>query len=198
MSLTPAQVEGRLAAAGVSISHLTAALLPVLTKTELGTLVAVLGKPVPLQYFIFGSGELAAEPRTGTIVKLQNVIDGVAARSDPAPLRTVASVLDRHLNVAGVRAAVAVIGRIESAPPQPVYELRYTQTPASVATAVALARNQISQINFATRDAPIGLGILGLVLVSPAVFVLARRRRRSATPGSGRGSHPAASYSKAA
>jgi hypothetical protein len=181
MSLTPTEVEGQLAAAGVSITHLGAALAPVLTPSQLKTLLAVLSKPVALQYFIFGSGELAAEPRTGTIVKLQNVIDGVAAKADPAPMRTIVSVLDRHLAVPGVPAAVAAISSVESAPPAPVYELRYTETPAAVATSVTLARNQIGQINVATRDIPIGLGVLGLILVGLATLGGAFRRRRTST-----------------
>lgn len=180
MSLSPVEVDALLAAQGVSVSRLGAALAPVLTPSELRTLLAVLGNPISLQYFIFGSGELAAEPRTGTIVKLQDVVDGVAARPDPAPMATVVSVLDRHLAVPGVRVAVAAIGRIESAPPQPVYELRYTQTPGSVASMATLAHNQIGQIDIATRDLPIGLGLLGLILVSPALVALARRRRRVA------------------
>jgi hypothetical protein len=176
-SLTPAEVDAQLGAAGVSVSHLTTALLPVLTKAEIGTLAAVLTKPVALQYFIFGSGQLAAEPRTGTIVKLQSIIDGVAVRPNPAPLKTVSSILARHLNVAGVSAAIAAINHIVSAPPQPVYELRYTETPSAVASSVKLANNQAGQISVATLYIPIGLGILGLLLVSPAIVGFARRRR---------------------
>jgi len=199
MSLTPAAVQARLAAAGVSVSRLSTALLPVLTKAEVGTLLAVLSKPVALQYFIFGSGQLAAEPRTGTIVKLQGIVDGVAAKSDPAPMQTVVAILNRHLNVPGVRQAVAAIGRLEAAPPQPIYELRYTETPAAVASSVTLARNQIGQINLATRDLPIGLGILGLLLLSPAVVGIVRRRRRTAgSPGSGRSVHDSFPEPKAA
>jgi DUF3068 family protein len=186
MSLTPAEVEAQLAAAGVSVSRLGAALAPVLTPVELHTLLAVLGKPVALRYFIFGSGELAAEPRTGTIVKLQGIVDGVAVRPDAAPLATVASILGRHLTVPGVREAVAAIGRIEAAPPQPVYEFRYTQTPASVASMVTFARNQIGQINLATRDLPIGLGLLGILFICLArVAVVVRRRRTAPSPESG-------------
>jgi hypothetical protein len=178
MSLTPAAVEARLAKAGVSVTRLGEALAPVLAPSELRTLLAVLSTPVALQYFIFGSGDLAAEPRTGVIVKLGNVVDGVSARPNPVPLQTVAALLGRHLNVPGVRSAIGTIRRIESAPPQPVYELRYTETSPSVAATVTLARNQIGQLNLATRDLPIGLGLLGLLLLSPAALQLARRRRR--------------------
>lgn len=181
MSLTPTEVEGQLAAAGVSITKLGAAVAPVLTPSQLKTLLTVLSKPVALQYYIFGSGELAAEPRTGMIVKLQDVIDGVAAKSDPAPMQAIVSVLDQHLAVPGVPAAVAAIRRVGNAPPVPVYELRYTETPAAVATSVTLARNQIGQINITTRDIPIGLGVLGLILVGLATFGSAFRRRRAAT-----------------
>ena len=190
-SLTPAQVTALLNAEGIPVSTLEASLLPVLTASQLKTLTAVLSKPVTMQYFIFGSGLVAAEPQTGTILKLENVIDGVAARPDPTALKTVVSILDQHLAVPGVPAAVAIMNRIASAPPAPVYELRYTQTPAAVATMAAQARHAISQMNLATTDLPIGLGILGLLLVSPAAVHIIRRRRAAAAalrppmPGTG-------------
>jgi hypothetical protein len=199
MSLTPAEVSAQLAAAGVSVSRLGTALAPVLTPSESRTLLGVLDSPLPLQYFIFGSGELAAEPRTGAIVKLQDVVDGVAARPDPSPMHAVTAILARHLAVPGVRDAMAAIDHIASAPPQPVYELRYTETPASVASTVTLARNQVGQIELATRDLPIGLGVLGLLLIGPAVVQLARRRRRSSSSSAlGRHGRPAHDRSKAA
>jgi len=180
MSLTPAQVEAQLGAAGVSEKSLATALLPALSKSELTTLLAVLSKPVALQYFVFGASQVAGEPRTGTIVKLQNLVDGVAVRLDPAPLRTVTSILSRHTNVPGVSAAAAALTRIEKAPPQNVSEFRYTQTSASVASIAKIARNQINQMNWVTRYIPIGLGVLGLILVALAMLVGRGRRRRMA------------------
>jgi len=176
MLLSSAQVEAQLATAGVPVKSLTAALPTVLTATQLHALLTVLGKPVALQYFIFTSGQVAAEPQTGTIIKLQNVVDGVAVRPNPAPLRAVISILDLHLNVPIVASAVAVMRRIEAAPPQSVYQLRYTQTPATVASMVKLARNQINQLNVAQRDLPVGLGVLGLLLVVAAIVGYRRRR----------------------
>jgi len=190
MSLTPTEAQAQLTAAGVPVNKLTLALLPVLTKSELTTLAGVLNKPTALQYFVFGSSQVAAEPRTGTIVKLQNLVDGVAVKANPAPLGTVVSILDRHLTVPGVPAAVAAIKRMEAAPPQPVTEARYTQTGASVASTVTIARNQIGTMNLATRDLPIGLGVLGVLLVCLSLFGVTVRRRRIAaallgTPGAG-------------
>jgi len=179
--LAPAEVKAMLAAYGVSEAKLGSALGPVLTHSQALTLLSVLSKPVALQYYIFGSGLLAAEPNTGTIVELRNIIDGVAARPNPAPMRTVISILDKHLSVPGVRAAVATMSRIASAPPVPVYELRYTETPASIAATVKVANSQISKMNVATLYIPIGLGVLGLILVSPAIVGFVRRPR----PGAG-------------
>jgi len=184
-SLTPAEVTALLAARGVSVKKLGTALAPVLTHSQTLTLLSVLSKPVPLQYYIFGSGLLAAEPRTGTIVELRNIVDGVAVRTDPAPLRTVISILDQHLSVPGVRAAVTAMSRIGSAPPAPVYQLRYTETPASIAATVTVAKSQISKITVATLYVPIGLGVLGLILVCPAIVGYIRRPRPGAEAGSG-------------
>lgn len=191
-ALTPTQVQAQLAAVGVSVSKLSTALLPVLSSSEVHTLLAVLAKPVPLQYYIFASGRLAAEPRTGMLIKLDGIVDGVAARPDPAPLRTVMTILQRHQSRPGVRQALSAISSLAARAAQPVYELRYTQTPATVASSVTLARSQISQIRLATLYLPLGLGVLGLLLISPAAASVVRRRRtatRHEPPGSTESGH---------
>lgn len=181
MTLSPSQVEAQLAASGVSVTALSAALLPVLSPAETSEVSAVLGRPVALHYFAFGSGLVAAQTRTGAIVALRGVTDGIAVQPDTTGLDTLVAVLAGHQSVAGVPAALAALRRMAAEPPQPVYELLYTQTPASVASVVRTTQSELRQITLVTAVLPIAAGALGVVLVLLAVAV--GRRRRPATPG---------------
>jgi len=183
MTLSPSQVEAQLATAGVSVAALSAGLLPVLSPAETSEVSAVLGRPVALHYFAFGSGLVAAQTRTGAIVALRGVTDGIAVQPDTTGLRTLVAVLARHQSVSGVPAALAVLRTMAAEPPQPVYELLYTQTPASVASVVATTQSELRQITLVTAVLPIAGGALGVALVLLAVAV--SRRRHPAAPGAG-------------
>ncbi len=174
MSVPPSTVETEMTAAGISVPKLEGALVPKLTATQLSAVLAVLKTPVALHYYAFGSGLVAAEPRTGTIVALKNVIDGIAVAPSTTGMQTLITVMEAHPTVKGVTQALAVLHRLAAAPPQPVYEMQYTQTPAAITTMVNTANSQISQIRTVTDTLPIGAAVLG-VLVLLAGFVLRRR-----------------------
>lgn len=184
MTLSPTAVEAELSADDVSVPALSAALLPVLSPTQTAEVEAVLSRPVTLHYYAFGSGLLAAQTRTGAIIKLQGVTDGIAVSPDTSGLRTLITVLSAHQSVAGVPAALAALRHLASAPPQPVYELRYTQTPASVAGMVGTTQSQLRQITVVTYVVPIVAGVLGVLLLGAGVLLL---RRRPPAPASGTG-----------
>lgn len=181
MSIPPSRVEAKLTASGVSVSKLSAALLPVLTPLETKQVLTVLSTPVSLRYYSFGSGLVAAEPRTGAIVALKNVVDGIAAAPATNGIDTLLTVLSHHRSVAGVPAAMASLRRLAAAAPAPVYELRYTQTPASVAGMVRTTNQQISRIELAKLWIPTGLAALGAVLFIGGGAVIVRRRTPRAT-----------------
>ena len=194
MSLTPAQVEAQMTARGISVSALSAALTPVLSPTELSEVAAVLRTPVPLHYSAFGSGLVAAETRTGAIISLTNVIDGIAVAPSTTGLDTLITILSHHSSVKGVPAALTALRSMAAAPPQRVYELQYTQTPASVATMVNTAKSQLRQISIVTDDVPIALVVIGLLLIIAGV---ARRLRRRTPPASSQvvsGTQPATEF----
>jgi hypothetical protein len=181
MSLAPSQVEAQMATDGVSVSALSAALTPVLSPTELSEVAGVLRASVPLHYYAFGSGLVAAETRTGAIISLNNVIDGIAVAPSTTGLDTLITVLSHHSSVKGVPAALTALRSMAAAPPQRVYELQYTQTPASVATMVSTAKSQLRQISIVTDDVPIALVVIGLLLIVAGVT---RRLRRRTPPAS--------------
>ncbi len=102
---------------------------------------------IPLEYLYSTHGTSAVEPRTGAIVSLSGVVEGVSVRA---------------------------LGRT-----QPVYELRYSQTPASVSSDVRYARDQANRIRLVDVTIPIALAALGVVVVVLGAW-LARRRRTPA------------------
>jgi len=176
MTIPPAQVEAQLATAGVSVAKLSAALLPVLSPAETSQVTAVLAAPVAVHYYSFGSGLVAAEPRTGSIIALKNVIDGIAAAPSTTGINVLLKVLSNHQSVAGVPAAITALRHLAAAAPTPVYELRYTQTPATIASMVTTTNQQISQMTLAELWIPTGLAALGAVLFLGGGWVVLRRR----------------------
>jgi hypothetical protein len=176
MTIPPARVEAQLTAEGVSIAKLSAALLPVLTPAETRQVTTVLSTPVPLRYYAFGTGRLAAEPGTGMLIDLHGITDGIAAAPSTKGIDVLIGVLSKHSSVAGVPAALSALQRLAAAPPQPVYELRYSQTAVSVADSVQTAKNQLGQISAVTLWAPVGAVVLGGVLFLGGLTVVWRRR----------------------
>lgn len=180
MSISPSAVEAEMTAAGVSVPKLESALVPTLTPSQLSAVLAVLKTNVPLHYYSFGTGLLAAEPRTGSIIELKNVIDGIAVAPSTTGIRTLIAVMSAHPTVSGVPAALAVLRHLVAEGPQPVYELQYTQTPAAVTTMVNTATSQLNQIRMVTYYLPIGAGVLGLLVLVAGLII---RRRRPGMPG---------------
>lgn len=176
MTISPAAVEAEMTAYGISVPTLEKTVLPLLTPTQLSQVSVMLTAPVPLHYYAFGSGYVAAETRTGAIIDLRNVIDGIAVAPETTGLRTLITIMSAHTSVKGVPAALAVLRRMVAAPPQKVYELQYSQTPASVASMVSTTQSQLTKIRTVTYYIPIGMGVLGLLLLLGGVYTVRRRR----------------------
>ncbi|HXY44821.1 MAG TPA: porin PorA family protein [Acidimicrobiales bacterium] len=177
MTITPASVEAKLTSEGVPVAALTATLIPKLTPTQLHEVLTVLSTPVALHYYAFGSGLVATNTRTGAIIKLQSLIDGIAVAPETNGLHTLIGVMTAYPSVKGVPAALRALRTLAAAPPQPVYELQYTQTPAAVALMVSNTKSQLRQISLVTYYIPIGLLVLGLLLLAGGIVLRLRRRR---------------------
>lgn len=188
MSVAPSRVEAELTAAGVSIGGLTKALAPVLSASEARQVLLVMTSPVPLRYYAFGSGLVGAETRTGAIVELRHVVDGIAVAPGTAGIDRLVTILSRHSSVPGVPAALVALRHLATAPPTPVYELRYSETAAAAAAMVRTTNSQLGQISAVTDYVPLGAAILGALLLLGGLFVVLRRRRTPAatTPGARR------------
>jgi hypothetical protein len=173
MQLTPAQVAAQLAAAGVPVDSI-GALNAILTPDEQVTLADALAKPVPLQYFAYGSGSVAAEHNTGMMVQLRDIVDGISVKPDLSGLGPLVTILERHRDLAPVANALDALNATATAPAAPVYELRYTQTPASVRATAGDVRAQLRSLRL-VADIPYVLAAAGLALVALGT----RRRLRS-------------------
>ncbi len=183
MTVPPARIEAGLAAAGISVPALTRVLAPVLTPAETTRVATVLASRVRLDYYAYGTGLVAAEPRSGQIIELKNVVDGIAFKPATGGISTLVSVLDRHRSLPGVPAALRALRALVSAPPQAVYQLTYTETPASVASMVVTANSQLTGIEVVTEVVPISAAVLGALLVILGLGLAAMDRRRLTAPG---------------
>lgn len=181
--LTPQQVTARLTAAGVDVAAVAPVLLANLTADELKVVTDALAQPVPLRYFVFGHGVLAAEPTTGALVKLDGVVDGIEVQPDMSAMAPVVAALGKHADVPAIASLVNILRGVANAAPQPAFELRYTQTPESVADAGAYARSKASKVRLARTTIPLVLaGVSAVLLVGFVVlWRLGRRRPPRAT-----------------
>ena len=176
-TIAPAVVEAELSAKGISVPALTTALTRVLSASQLKAVAAVLSTPIQLKYYSFGTGLVGTEPTTGAIIDLRNVVDGIAVAPNTSGLKVLVGVLSQHTAVPGVPAALTALRQLAGAPPQRVYELRYTETPASVTSMVNTANSQLNQISIVTGYIPwtaVGLG--GLLLIGGVVLWFFGRR----------------------
>lgn len=174
--LTSAQFGAVLRSAGINVASATSALAKVLTATEMATVGATLSRPVPLEYLSYGQGNLAVEPKSGVIVSASGVVDAMAVRPVLTGLAPALAVLEAHSSDPAVAALLGPLGRLAAAPAQTVYEMRYDQTPSSVAAQAAYARSQAHKIELATVTMPLGVGAVGVVIAAAGLILVLRRR----------------------
>lgn len=177
IQLTGAQLASQLQGAGIDLTAATTALSKVLTPAEMTSLAGVLTQPVPLQYYSYGTGQIAVEPKTGAIVQLSGIVDGISVKPVLASLSPALAILTAHQSDPTVAALLKTFTAAASAPAQSVYELRYNQTPSSVAKDAADARHQANQVTLATVVLPRGIYGVTMVLVVLFAFLLWRDRR---------------------
>lgn len=192
--LTPEQATARLTAAGVDIAGVAPVLLQNLTADEMKAVTDAMALPVPLKYFVYGSGSVAAEPKTGGMVSLAGIIDGVSVKPDMSGMAPALAALAKHQDVPAIASLLGTLNKMAAAPAQPVFELRYTQTPASVAEAAKYAKDQASKLSMANTTIPFTLVVVAVVLVLLATLLtwLPRRHHAPVVPLPQRGERRAA------
>ena len=178
LQLTSDQIAAQLKAAGINVDQAVTGLAQVLTPAELATVTTALAAPVPLQYFGYGSGQATVGNKTGMIVALNDVVDGIAAKPDLSGLQPVLAVLTQHAGIPAIDSVITTLKGLAAAAPQRVYELRYSQTPASVTAMVNEAKSRTQQMDLATTTAPRVLFGLAVILLIAAVVTFAAGKKR--------------------
>ena len=85
------------------------------------------------------------------------------------------TILQRHTDVAGVPALITTLEQMAAASPQPAFRLQYVQTPASVSDMATYVKDQLSKLDLATKWLPLGIGVIGALLLIGAAFTARRR-----------------------
>lgn len=112
--------------------------------------------PIPLVYSWSSTGDALVEGRTGMIVSVTNVVEKLTVQLD----------LSGH-------PALAPFASLNT--PTSIYDLRYSQTPASVAERVDDAKDSSRMIRLVQSEVPGGMAIAGLLLLFYG-FISSRRR----------------------
>lgn len=178
MQLAPTALTAQLTASGVDLAAVVPMLAANLSATEMQAVAGALASPIPLKYFVYGHGLTGVEPTTGSLVTMTGVVDGIAVQPDLSAIAPVAAALASHADVPAIASLIGVFDKMVAAPPQPVYEMQYTQTPASVTEAAADARSDARTVTLMTTTIPTWLAIVGglFIIAGAAVWFFQRRQ----------------------
>jgi len=177
VSLSPAQAQARLAAAGVDLGAATRTLAAALSPAELVQVTKALATPVALRYFWEVRGSAAINHTTGALVEIPSADEIVLVQPDLGALAGLGPMLASHASAPGVATLQRQLGAVLGASPQPVYEMTYQETAASAAATAGRVSDQLTQIRVVRTIVPWGLATLGVVLLVGA-GVTSRRPRR--------------------
>ena len=176
-----ATFEAQLKAQGTDLAAALRILSTSLTTAEKTRLAALTATPIPLQYFYASQSKLLVEPATGMIVDMVNVIQAYSVRPNLGPLTAgLAPILAAHPTNPAVAPLVVGGKKLAAAPAQPLYTLTFHQTPASVTELAGQAGHNANLLRIFEMWIPIGLGVIGLILVGLA-FTGRWRREPPAT-----------------
>jgi hypothetical protein len=178
-----AEFEAQLKAQGTDLALGLKVLSGSLTAAEKTSLAALTAKPISLQYFYAISIKLLVEPASGTIVDTLTAIRAYSVRPVLGPFAAaLAPMLAAHpANLASAPLA-AGSKKLTAAPTQPLYTLTFHQTPASVTETAGQAGHNANLLNIVEMWIPIGLGVIGLILVGLAFTGRWRREPSAAKP----------------
>lgn len=171
--LTFDQMKPLLAAQGLNVDALLAAMVPKIaaqSPADLQALVGISQQPIPLAYVTKWGGSTSIDPVTGAPVDVQRADDVIAATPTAAWTSTLTGILDKYPQVPeAVTMSTAV--KATAANPIQVFSTSYHQTAASVVSDVAKAKDDANKLRQATLFswagwiAGIVLTLAGLVLI---------------------------------
>lgn len=174
-SLTLDELKPQLIQSGVDVDALLAALGPVLTPADLAALSSIAAEAIPLRYVVSFTGTAAIEPTTGAQVHVTST-ETILARPDLTTLPALLEILSHYPDLPEAVDAGDALRALPTAPATRLLELRYDQTPASVAETGATISSQRTKVMAVTWNVPgalLGLGLLAIL----AGGILLRRGR---------------------
>ncbi len=178
-----AEFEAQLKAQGTDLALGLKILSGSLTAAEKTSLAALTAKPIPLQYFYAITIKLLVEPASGTVVDTLTAVRAYSVRPELGPFAAgLAPMLAAH--PANLASAPLVAGskKLTAAPAQPLYTLTFHQTPASVTETAGQAGHNANLLKIIEMWIPIGLGVIGLILVGLGFTGRRRREPPAAKP----------------
>ncbi len=181
-----AAFAAELKAGGLDLTAALRSLSPSLTAAQRASLGALTATPIPLQYLYATHAQLLVEPVTGAIVDIVNAVRSYSVRPSLGHLATgLTPILAAHSSNPAAARLLAVMGKLASAPAQPLYTLTYYQTPASAAATARTAGHNAALLGIVRVWIPVILGVVGLVLAGLGLLLMLRRRagKRGADTG---------------
>jgi Porin PorA len=178
-----ATFEAQLKAQGTDLAAALRILSTSLTTAEKTRLAALIATPIPLQYSYASQSKLLIEPATGMIVDMVNVVRAYSVRLNLGPFAAgLAPILAAHPTNLVAAPLAAGSKKLVAAPAQPLYTLTFHQTPASVTQLAGQAGHNANLLRIFQMWIPIGLGVIGLILVGLAFTGRWRREPPAAKP----------------
>ncbi len=178
-----AKFEAQLKAQGTDLALGLKILSGSLTAAEKTSLAALTAKPIPLQYYYATHAKLLVEPATGAIVDTLTAVRSYSVRPDLGPFAAgLAPMLAAHPTNLAAAPLADGSKKMTAAPAQPLYTLTFHQTPASVTETAGEAGHNANLLRIVEMWIPIGLGVIGLILVGLAFTGRWRREPPAAKP----------------
>jgi hypothetical protein len=184
-SLTPVQAAAQLKAQGADPALLESAVLPSLAAVDRSTAQAILAQNVPLNYTIDVHTSFLVEPKTGAIVGLEQINQTLYATPDIKGIGRIQTILNKpqYAKNAVIQSAAGVIGKLVQHPPRSrIFNITYSQLPASVNDLATFAKGRAAKITLAKVSLPSAIGGAGVVVMLIGLGVGWRLRRRQQLP----------------
>lgn len=153
-SLTFAQLQPYLLAAGLDVDALITTLAQTVRPEVLQALVAATAQPIELDYVLTFSGSVGVDLETGSEVEVSAVHETIGVRPSAAQLKPLLDALAEYQSVPAIAQATDVLAGLADEPIA-VADYEYAQTADSVTDMAAEVKDQRSQIDLAERLIPL-------------------------------------------
>ncbi len=189
-SLTPSQAAAQLKAQGADPALLESAVLPSLAAADRSAATAILAQNVPLNYTIDVHTSFLVEPKTGAIVGLEQINQTLDASPDIQGIGRIQTILNKpqYAKNAVIQSAATVIGKLVKNPPlSKIFNITYSQLPASVDDLATFAKGRAGKITLAKVTLPSVIGGAGVVVLLIGLGASWATRRRTHLTDGGHG-----------